>query len=211
MVSGRYSKDIYFQKFEKTAFQDCSIAVKYLNDIKSNNEKLYEIGCSLDKAYKYADILYSKRTENYYICLHLNDWLNKKKDDYIYYGNSCENSELWNTYIEVLWEKLGKEDERNHWCVRSTINYGCFNYSKSRTPVLVVFSLLTFAAVAFFIFYDISTCKSWIINKIYNKGKIKQSTDEDGSHMLPHHSFINVSQYNKKKRINFLYHSSENS
>lgn len=85
----------------------------------------------------------------------MNDWLNKKKDDYIYYGNSCENSELWNTYIEVLWEKLGKEDERNHWCVRSTINYGCFNYSKSRTPVLVVFSLLTFAAVAFFIFYDV--------------------------------------------------------
>ncbi|SBS91755.1 hypothetical protein POVCU2_0069770 [Plasmodium ovale curtisi] len=73
MVLENNSQETYFQQFENNNSESCTIAKECLNDIKSLDEKLYKIGCSLDKAYKNIDSSSSQMQKDHTTCGHLNN------------------------------------------------------------------------------------------------------------------------------------------
>ncbi|SBS92171.1 PIR Superfamily Protein [Plasmodium ovale curtisi] len=51
-------------------------------------------------------------------CKHLNKWLNEKKALYTSNGKCTNNNELWNRYIDKLWEKLEQGMKKENRCKR---------------------------------------------------------------------------------------------
>ncbi|SBT02419.1 PIR Superfamily Protein, partial [Plasmodium ovale curtisi] len=79
------------------------------------NDDLKNIGCLLQQNYVNAHEkkgLDSADSEDIDYCDILNTWLNYRKDAYTSNGKSCEKGILWESYIEILWNNLGKDKDR---------------------------------------------------------------------------------------------------
>ncbi|SBS82001.1 PIR Superfamily Protein [Plasmodium ovale curtisi] len=79
------------------------------------NDDLKNIGCLLQQNYVNAHEkkgLDSADSEDLDYCDILNTWLNYRKDAYTSNGKSCEKGILWESYIEILWNNLGKDQFR---------------------------------------------------------------------------------------------------
>ncbi|SBT33363.1 PIR Superfamily Protein [Plasmodium ovale wallikeri] len=157
MVAKVPNKHDLFPKFENTTFQDCDNTDKSLNDIRTKDIDLYNHGCSFEKAYKYADILYTASKPEY-VCPYINEWLNNKKKSYTSNGEKCDKVQMWNNYIENLWIQLQNNPEfTKNWCTRTTDTYACSNLS----PYAIIF------LVSFFVFAVVLTVFFLLNNVIY--------------------------------------------
>ncbi|SBT33367.1 PIR Superfamily Protein [Plasmodium ovale wallikeri] len=207
MVQEDHRKQEIFNQFETSNFDNSSYIVDFLKDLQKQDVVLYKIGCSLDKAYKYSDSLYNNKAKNYYVCDYMNEWINKKKKNYISKGNKCENTALWDRYIEVLWEKLGDFEERKHWCVRTPVKHGCSFSSPGKTVYPLCFAIVVIVTVIFFVLYKFSTVQTLFYNLINKKGKKQINVYEDLSGYLGMYRNNDV-HYQESRGINMLYHSS---
>ncbi|SBS99795.1 PIR Superfamily Protein, partial [Plasmodium ovale curtisi] len=207
-VQGKSQKQEIFNKFETSDFDNTPNTLGFLNDLQKHNEDLYKIGCSLEKAYKYADsFYYTNKDKHYYVCNYMNEWINKKKINYIYKGNKCENSAIWDEYIEVLWQNLGDYEERNHWCVRTPIKHGCSFSSPGKTVFPLCFTIFVIVTVIFFVLYKFRTVQTVFYNLINKKGKKQINVYEDLLGYLGMYRKNDV-HYEESRGINMLYHSS---
>ncbi|SBS89815.1 PIR Superfamily Protein [Plasmodium ovale curtisi] len=166
-----------------------------LNSLKRPNDTLYSIGQKLTQNYKNAHIMQETYSN---ICDILNEWLNKQKEDYTNNGIDCDKINLWDNYIEDLWKKLGEDNDRNHWCIRKTTNYGC-SISTSTTVATVSFTLL------------FRTIKTWMYNKINRIKKIKEHLYNEDPEETLENSLQYQTSFSENGRININYHTSETS
>ncbi|KAI4833962.1 PIR protein [Plasmodium brasilianum] len=106
---------------------------EFLSTIRDTYNNLYEIGCKLHNNYKKKDTLSilisdsdNDSVSDTEYCELLNEWLNEKKNHYIFNGSSCENNiKLWKMYIEKLWELLKNDTRDIFLCDRKTTHYSC--------------------------------------------------------------------------------------
>ncbi|SBS92379.1 PIR Superfamily Protein [Plasmodium ovale curtisi] len=166
-----------------------------LNSLEQPNDTLYSIGQKLTQNYKNAHIMQETYSN---ICDILNEWLNKQKKYYSNNGIDCDKINLWDNYIEDLWKKLGEDNDRNHWCIRETTNYGC-SISTSTHVVTVSFTLL------------FRTIKTWMYNKINRIKKIKEHLYNEDPEETLENSLKYQTSFSENGRININYHTSETS
>ncbi|SBT02984.1 PIR Superfamily Protein [Plasmodium ovale curtisi] len=166
-----------------------------LNSLKRPNDTLYFIGQKVAQNYKNAHIMQDKYSN---MCDILNEWLNKQKEYYSNNGIDCDKINLWDNYIEDLWKKLGEDNDRNHWCIRETTNYGC-SISTSTHVVTVSFTLL------------FRTIKTWMYNKINRIKKIKEHLYNEDPEETLENSLKYQTSFSENGRININYHTSETS
>ncbi|SBT84905.1 PIR protein [Plasmodium ovale] len=119
-------KEEIIKQFEKNNFDDCEETVKSLKVIESEFNDLYNIGCSFEKAHKYAVLTHSGEKQKN-ICEYFNEWVNEKKKSYTSNGDYCDKVQLWENYIENMWITLGNTSDPKNWCTRTTVIYECKN------------------------------------------------------------------------------------
>lgn len=114
---------------------------------------LYNYGCLLEKAHKYASMIFS--SGKHYICGYLNDWVNKKKQEHTSNGINCQYAELWEQYIEKLWIQLLQKADPPNWCSRTKVTYACSKSSPYVTGILVSLFLLATIGILFFMLNNV--------------------------------------------------------
>ncbi|SBT52324.1 PIR Superfamily Protein [Plasmodium ovale wallikeri] len=57
------------------------------------------------------------------LCKYLNLWLNEKKALYTSHGKCEYNQNIWDEYIEKLWDALKGSENETSWCPRDHVNY----------------------------------------------------------------------------------------
>ncbi|SBT56459.1 PIR Superfamily Protein [Plasmodium ovale wallikeri] len=149
MVGKPPDKQTIFEKFEKTDFSNDEDTLSFLNDLNEKYNDLYNYGCLLEKAHKYAQTLHSTGNNNY-ICGYFNDWVNKKNQEHTSNGKNCQYAELWEQYIEQLWIQLLQKSDTPNWCTRTKFAYACSKSPPYVTGILVsLFLLATFGTLFF--------------------------------------------------------------
>ncbi|SBT84363.1 PIR protein, partial [Plasmodium ovale] len=129
------NKEQIFQQFEEATFLNDHDTLTLLKDLNGQYTDLYNYGCLLEKAHKYASMIFS--SGKHYICGYLNDWVNKKKQEHTSNGDNCQYAELWEQYIEKLWIQLLQKAETPNWCTRTKVTYACSKSSPYVTGILV--------------------------------------------------------------------------
>ncbi|SBT02847.1 PIR protein [Plasmodium ovale] len=209
IVSKAPNKHDFFPKFENTTFRDCYNTDKLLNDIREKDIDLYNHGCSFEKAYKYADILYTTSKPEY-VCPYINEWLNYKKKSYTSNGEKCDKVQMWDNYIESLWIQLqNNADFTKNWCTRTTDAYACSNLSPYAIIFLVSFFVFAVVLSVFFLLKNLSTLKHRF-HAFINKNERMQNhiSDYDSQKILEYSE--NSRKNLLKEKINLAYHSTEN-
>ncbi|SBT01538.1 PIR Superfamily Protein [Plasmodium ovale curtisi] len=119
MVEKPPEKQTIFENFENTNFSNDEDTLSFLKDLNEQYNDLYNYGCLLEKAHKYASMIFS--SGKHYICGYLNDWVNKKKQEHTSNGINCQYAELWEQYIEKLWIQLLQKADPPNWCSRTKL------------------------------------------------------------------------------------------
>ncbi|SBT01324.1 PIR Superfamily Protein, partial [Plasmodium ovale curtisi] len=119
MSGAKITKEQIFPKFDNPDFTNDQETLQFLNYLEKNDQELYEIGCSFEKAHKFAHFSYTNGKPNY-MCPFFNEWLNEKKKNYTSNGENCNKVQLWTEYIEKLWIQLVENEDNKNWCPRET-------------------------------------------------------------------------------------------
>ncbi|SBT74178.1 hypothetical protein, conserved [Plasmodium ovale] len=189
-MCAKITKEQIFPKFDNPDFTNDQETLQFLNYLEKNDQELYEIGCSFEKAHKFAHFSYTNGKPNY-MCPFFNEWLNEKKKNYTSNGENCNKVQLWTEYIEKLWIQLVENEDNKNWCPRETDMYKC---SKS-TPHVTAILLSTVKHR----FHSFLNKNERIGNNIYKYGssKLLQYSENADTFML--NDFVNLQ-----------YHSSHN-
>ncbi|SBS95967.1 PIR Superfamily Protein [Plasmodium ovale curtisi] len=161
-----------------------------LKGLIDRNRDLYNLAYALTVIYTDAHVLQENQAN---ICAFLNEWLNNKKRINTNNETDFEKMELWEYYVEGLWNKLEQEEQRNYWCRRSF----------SQSIVAKAFS------VSFTVFY--STIRGRFRSSIKNIIRLEQNFHKDTSNGLlgspSKYSGLNIGN----NRISISYHCARNS
>ncbi|SBT74512.1 PIR protein [Plasmodium ovale] len=173
-----------------------------LKGLINRNRELYNLAYALTVIYTDAHVLQENQAN---ICAFLNEWLNNKKRINTNNETDFEKMELWEYYVEGLWNKLEQEEQRNYWCRRSfppSIVANAFSVSFT-----VVVSILLF----FFLIYNYSTIRGRFRSSIKNRIRLRHNFHKDTSNGLlgtpSKYSGLNIGN----NRIRISYHSARHS
>lgn len=147
-------KQEILKQFEQGEFSHCDESVKTLKDIEIKHNDLYNIGCSIEKAYKYAALTHSGGVEKN-LCEYFNEWVNGKKKNYTSNGENCDKVQLWEYYIENMCITLGNSSDPKNWCTRTILTYKCKNFFPYVTGFVISFFVMATVATAFFFLYNV--------------------------------------------------------
>ncbi|SBT33376.1 PIR Superfamily Protein [Plasmodium ovale wallikeri] len=201
-------KQEIIEQFEKNNFDDCEETVKSLKDIQTEHSDLYNVGCSIEKAHKYATLTHSGGIEKN-ICEYFNEWVNEKKKSYTSNGDNCDKVQLWENYIENLWFTLGNSSDTKNWCTRTGVTYACKNSAPYVTGIVICFILMATVATVFFFIYNFSTHKNRFLGFINKNERIRNYLYKYGLQFLLEDS-ENTDTHSLSGRFNLAYHSAQN-
>ncbi|SBT00473.1 PIR Superfamily Protein [Plasmodium ovale curtisi] len=100
----------------------------YTDVLKTNDPVLRSLSLYLIQYYNDVSTRCSLNDDCTLTCEIMNKWLNEKEAIYTSNGKRALNSKLWNTYIEELWNILGKSSAKQNWCKRDRPKYGNNEY-----------------------------------------------------------------------------------
>ncbi|SBT84528.1 PIR protein [Plasmodium ovale] len=124
MTGSTLTKDKIYEAFHnlRHTFSDTE-DTQYRDVLTTNDPVLRNISLYLIQHHKFVNVYCSSQEDCTLPCNVLNKWLNEKEAIYTSNGDCPLNRKLWNRYIENLWEKLGKTNEKPNWCKRKRDTY----------------------------------------------------------------------------------------
>ncbi|SBS98505.1 PIR Superfamily Protein [Plasmodium malariae] len=213
-ILGTSKKDKILENFdEEYDLSTYETSYEFLSTIRDTYKNLYKIGCKLHNNYKKKDtlsILISDSVSDTEHCELLNEWLNEKKNHYIFNGSSCENNiKLWEMYIEKLWELLKSDTGDIVLCDRKTTHYSCSISFELKTAISISITLLGAFLITFFLLYKFSPLGPRIHNCLNKNKRIIENIIPEESYELLEKSSENENLYSEKGRISIGYYSVE--
>ncbi|SBT56195.1 PIR Superfamily Protein [Plasmodium ovale wallikeri] len=203
------AKQEIYGKFEQASDTNEDETLSFLEDLRGKYDDLYNYGCLLEKAHKYASIMFYTGKHNY-ICGYFNDWVNEKNEKHTSNGKNCEHVELWEQYIEKLWIQLLQKATTPNWCTRTKVTYTCAKSSPYVTGISVSFFLLAMFGTVFLVLSNFKTLKRRF-HKFLNKNeRIRNNIYKYVPQKLLGYS-ENMDTQKIDETINLSYYSSHNS